>query len=60
MTRLTILPRNKEIIEVFYFDATPLDIILMPFSLRNISAAENISLKRLDNLPLMCYNKYIR
>lgn len=31
-----------------------------PFSSRNIFAAENISLKRLDNLPLMCYNKYIR
>ena len=31
MTRLTILPRNKETVEVFYFDATPLDIILMPF-----------------------------
>lgn len=31
MTRLTILPRNKEIVEVFYFDATLLDIILMPF-----------------------------
>lgn len=31
MTRLTILPLNKEIIEVFYFDATLLDLILMPF-----------------------------
>lgn len=31
MTRLTILPRDKEIVEVFYFDATLLDIILMPF-----------------------------
>lgn len=31
MTRLTILPRNKEAVEVFYFDATSLDIILMPF-----------------------------
>lgn len=60
MTRLTILPRNKETIEVFYFNATLLDFILMPFSSRNIFAAENISLKRLDNLPLMCYNKYIR
>ena len=60
MTRLTILPRNKETVEVFYFDATPLDIILMPFLLRNISAAGNISSKRLDNLSLMCYNKHIR
>lgn len=60
MTRLTILPRNKETIEVFYFDATLLDLILMPFSSRNIFAVENIFLKRLDNLPLMCYNKYIR
>lgn len=31
MTRLTILPRNKEIVEVFYFNATLLDFILMPF-----------------------------
>ena len=31
MTRLTILPRDKEVVEVFYFDATLLDIILMPF-----------------------------
>ena len=31
MMRLTILPRHKEVVEVFYFDATPLDIILMPF-----------------------------
>ena len=31
MARLTILPRNKEVVEVFYSDATPLDIILMPF-----------------------------
>lgn len=34
MTRLTILPRNKETVEVFYFDATLLDIILMPFFIR--------------------------
>ena len=60
MTRLTILPRDKETIEVFYFNATLLDLILMPFFIKNIFAAENISLKRLDNLPLMCYNKYIR
>lgn len=31
MTRLTILPRNKEVVEVFYFNATLLDLILMPF-----------------------------
>lgn len=31
MTRLTILPRNKEVVEVFYFNATPFDLILMPF-----------------------------
>lgn len=60
MTRLTILPRNKETIEVFYFNATLLDFILMPFSSRNIFAAENIFSKRLDNPRLMCYNKYIR
>lgn len=60
MTRLTILPRNKETIEVFYFNATLLDLILMPFFIKKYFAAENISLKRLDNLPLMCYNKYIR
>ena len=34
MTRLTILPRHKEVVEVFYFDATPLDIILMPFFIK--------------------------
>lgn len=34
MTRLTILPRNKEMVEVFYFNATPLDIILMPFFIK--------------------------
>lgn len=31
MTRLTILPRNKEVVEVFYFNATLLDLILLPF-----------------------------
>ena len=31
MTRLTILPRNKEVVEVFYFNATLLDLILTPF-----------------------------
>ena len=31
MTRLTILQRNKEVDEDCYSDATPLDIILMPF-----------------------------
>lgn len=31
MSRLTILPRNKEVVEVFYFNATLLDLILMPF-----------------------------
>ena len=34
MTRLTILPRHKEVVEVFYFDVTPLDIILMPFFIK--------------------------
>lgn len=34
MTRLTILPHNKEIIEVFYFNATLLDLILMPFFIK--------------------------
>lgn len=34
MTRLTILPRNKETIEVFYFNATLLDLILVPFFLK--------------------------
>ena len=31
MTRLTILPRNKEVVEVFYFNATLLDLVLIPF-----------------------------
>lgn len=34
MTRLTILPRNKEVVEVFYFNATLLDLILIPFFIK--------------------------
>lgn len=31
MTRLTILLCNKEVVEVFHFNATLLDLVLMPF-----------------------------
>ena len=46
MTRLTILPRNKEIVEVFYFDATPLDIILMPFFVKKYFCGRKYSLEK--------------
>ncbi len=46
MTRLTILPRDKEVIEVFYFSATLLDLILMPFFVKKYFGSRKYFIER--------------
>lgn len=46
MTRLTILPRNKEVVEVFYFNATLLDFILMPFFVKKYFSGRKYFIER--------------
>lgn len=46
MTRLTILPHNKETIEVFYFNATLFDLILMPFFVKKYFSGRKYFIER--------------